>query len=63
MAGLVEARAPEVKAGACIAPRMRAWGAAAMLRFYPGLERFRAVRAAVAPADKSTSAQSRRLGL
>jgi decaprenylphospho-beta-D-ribofuranose 2-oxidase len=34
-----------------------------MLRFYPGLERFRAVRAAVDPAEKFASAQSRRLGL
>ena len=35
----------------------------AMLRFYPQLERFRAVRAAVDPGGKFASAQSRRLGL
>jgi len=34
-----------------------------MLRCYPGLERFRAVRHAIDPAGKFASAQSRRLGL
>ena len=34
-----------------------------MLRFYPGLERFRTVRHAIDPTAKFASAQSRRLGL
>ncbi|MBW4092687.1 MAG: FAD-binding oxidoreductase [Proteobacteria bacterium] len=34
-----------------------------MLRFYPGLERFRAIRQAIDPTGKFASAQSRRLGL
>ena len=37
--------------------------APAMLRFYPGLERFRAMRAAVDPGGRFASALSRRLGL
>ena len=37
--------------------------APAMLRFYPGLERFRALRAAVDPGGRFASALSRRLGL
>jgi len=39
-----------------------AWPAP-MLRFYPGLERFRALRAAVDPGGRFASALSRRLGL
>jgi decaprenylphospho-beta-D-ribofuranose 2-oxidase len=35
----------------------------AMLRFYPGLDRFRAVRTSVDPDGKFSSVQSRRLGL